>query len=291
MRCRVLPWHAAGTQTQTALKQMSLPQRAWHWPSEDIWQAVEPRLPGFTVEVLPELDSTNAELMRRLRSGVTDPVLLIAEHQSAGRGRMARPWFSSGTPDASAGPGSLTFSLGLPMAPKDWSGLSLAVGLSLAQSLHPEITLKWPNDLWWQRRKLAGILIETANAAGGRYVVIGIGLNIQRPGVPGLATEPAGLAECLPGIHAGQALKQLIGPLVDTLLTFEVQGFAPFQAAFNARDALSQVAVALSDGMQGIALGVDRVGALQVQTAQGVQCVTSAEVSVRIDARSIVGDV
>lgn len=274
---------------------MSLPQRAWHWPSEDIWLAIEPRLPGFSVEVLPEIDSTNAELMRRLRSGVADPVLLIAEHQSAGRGRMSRQWHSSAVHGA-AGPGSLTFSLGLTLAPKDWSGLSLAVGLSLAQSLHPDIGLKWPNDLWWQRRKLAGILIETANAraasaAGGRYVVIGIGLNIQRPQVSGLATEPAGLVECLPGIHAGQALAQLIGPLVDTLQTFEAQGFAPFQAAFNARDALSQLAVNLSDGMQGTALGVDRVGALQVQTAQGVQSVTSAEVSVRLDARSKDGDV
>lgn len=270
---------------------MSLPQRAWHWPSEDIWQTIESRLPGFTVEVVPELDSTNAELMRRLRSGAADPVLLIAEHQSAGRGRMARRWHSSDALDGAAGPGSLTFSLGLPMAPKDWSGLSLAVGLSLAQSLHPDIALKWPNDLWWQRRKLAGILIETANARaasapGSRYVVIGIGMNIQRPVVPGLVTEPAGLAECLPGINAGQALARLIGPLVDTLLTFEQLGFAPFQAAFNARDALSKVAVTLSDGLQGTALGVDQVGALQVQTAQGVQRVTSAEVSVRIDART-----
>ncbi len=267
-----------------------MPQRAWHWPAEAILQAIAPRLPGFTVEVLPELDSTNAELMRRLHSGVADPVLLVAEHQSAGRGRMARPWHSSGAPAPTVGPGSLTFSLGLPLAPKDWSGLSLAAGLSLAQSLHPDIRLKWPNDLWWQRRKLAGILIETANlraasAAGSRYVVIGIGLNIQRPTAPGLTTEPAGLVDLVPGINAGQALAQLIGPLVDTLLAFEQQGFAPFQAAFNARDALSQVEVSLSDGLQGTALGVDRVGALLVQTAQGVQRVTSAEVSVRPSPR------
>lgn len=255
------------------------------WPSEAIWQAIAPRLPGFTVEVVPEIDSTNAELMRRLRSGVHDPVLLVAEHQTAGRGRLARPWHSSAGAAGVSGPGSLTFSLGLPLAPKDWSGLSLAVGWSLAQSLHPEIGLKWPNDLWWQRRKLAGILIETANSGAGtpgsRYVVIGIGLNIQCPTVPDLATEPAGLRELLPGTGAGQALTMLMAPLVETLLTFEQQGFAPFQAAFNARDALAQLAVNLSDGMQGVAMGVDRGGALQVQTAQGLQRVTSAEVSVR----------
>ncbi|MBK1684134.1 biotin--[acetyl-CoA-carboxylase] ligase [Rhodoferax fermentans] len=256
------------------------------WPSEALWQAVEPQLPGFSVEVLPEIDSTNAELMRRLRAGVEDPVLLIAEHQTAGRGRMARPWHSSPGAAGSAGPGTLMLSLGLPLAPKDWSGLSLAVGWSLANSLHPEIRLKWPNDLWWQGRKLAGILIETANTrqaalSGSRYVVIGIGLNIQRPEVAGLSTEPAGLAELVPGISAMLALTQILPPLVQTLRAFEQQGFAAFQARFNARDALAQTPVTLSDGQHGVAMGVDPVGALLLQTGQGLQRVTSAEVSVR----------
>jgi len=178
------------------------------------------------------------------------------------------------------------FSLGLPLAPKDWSGLSLAVGWSLANSLHPDICLKWPNDLWWQGRKLAGILIETANTrqaalAGSRYVVMGIGLNIQRPEVAGLSTEPAGLAELVPGISAMQALTQILPPLVETLRAFEQQSFAAFQARFNARDALAQTPVTLSDGQQGVAMGADPVGALLLQTEQGLQRVTSAEVSVR----------
>ena len=256
------------------------------WPSEALWQAVEPQLPGFSVEVLPEIDSTNAELMRRLRTGVEDPVLLIAEHQTAGRGRMARPWHSSPGAAGSAGPGTLMLSLGLPLAPKDWSGLSLAVGWSLANSLHPEIRLKWPNDLWWQGRKLAGILIETANTrqaalAGSRYVVIGIGLNIQRPEVAGLSTEPAGLAELVPGTSAMLALAQILPPLVETLRAFEQQGFAAFQARFNDRDALAQTPVRLSDGQHGVAMGVDPVGALLLHTGQGLRRVTSAEVSVR----------
>jgi BirA family biotin operon repressor/biotin-[acetyl-CoA-carboxylase] ligase len=253
------------------------------WPSEAIWQALEPRLPGFTVEVLAEVDSTNAELMRRLQAGRMEPILLVAEHQSAGRGRLGRQWHGS---RSAYGPGTLTFSLGLPLAPKDWSGLSLAVGLSLAQSLHPDIGIKWPNDLWWRDRKLAGVLIETANGANAgtnnlRFVVIGVGINIQCPSVASLSTEPAGLVELLPGIDAAQALVRVMAPLVACIQTFEQRGFAPFQADFNARDAIRQVAVTLSDGMHGVANGVDRVGALQVQTAQGLQRVTSAEVSVR----------
>ena len=253
------------------------------WLSEAIWQALEPRLPGFTVEVLPEVDSTNAELMRRLQAGRMEPILLVAEHQSAGRGRLGRQWHGS---RSVRGPGTLTFSLGMPLAPKDWSGLSLAVGLSLAQSLHPDIVIKWPNDLWWHDRKLAGILIETASGANVgashlRFVVIGVGINIQCPSVEGLSTAPAGLLELLPGLDAAQALARVVAPLVACVQTFEQRGFAPFQADFNARDAIRQVPVSLSDGMQGVAQGVDRVGALQVQTAQGLQRVTSAEVSVR----------
>ena len=58
------------------------------WPAEAIWEAIAPLLPGFTVEILPEIDSTNTELMRRARAGQAEPVLLVAETQTAGRGRL-----------------------------------------------------------------------------------------------------------------------------------------------------------------------------------------------------------
>lgn len=260
------------------------------WPSEAIWEAVAPNLPGFTVEVVPAIDSTNSELMRRARAGQLEPTLLVAERQTAGRGRMGRPWLSGGVDHAArvvarvgAMP-SLTFSLGLSLAPADWSGLSLAVGLSVAQSLHPDIRLKWPNDLWWHDRKLAGILVETANwgeAGCGRYVVIGVGLNLQTPDGAGLSTAPVGLVELLPGLDAAQALVRIAAPLVQTVQRFEAHGFAPFQNDFNTRDALAQLPVTLSDGMHGLAQGVDATGALLVRSGQGVQRITSAEVSVR----------
>ena len=253
------------------------------WPSEDIWEAVVPMLPGFTVEVLPEIDSTNSELMRRARAGRLESVLLVTEQQTAGRGRLGRQWLS-GADHAGSALTALTFSLGMHLAPADWSGLSLAVGVSVAQSLHPDIRLKWPNDLWWHDRKLAGILIETANwgtASASRYVVIGVGINIRTPQATGLSTPPAGLAELLPGVNAPQALARFAAPLVRAVQAFEARGFAPFQSQFNACDALAQVSVTLSDGMQGIALGADATGALRVQTSQGVQRVTSSEVSVR----------
>ncbi|MBT9507452.1 biotin--[acetyl-CoA-carboxylase] ligase [Rhodoferax sp.] len=267
------------------------------WPAEAIWEAVEPDLPGFTVEVVPQIDSTNTELMRRARAGQLDPVLLVAEQQTAGRGRLGRQWFS-GTEGAQAvasgraahevasvgATSSLTFSLGLPLAPQDWSGLSLAVGISVAQSLHPDLRLKWPNDLWLHDRKLAGILIETVSLGdnpGVRYAVVGIGINIREREATGLSTPPAWLAEVLPGIDAPQALLRVAAPLVRTLKAFEQHGFLPFMARFNERDALGGLTVTLSDGLSGVAQGVDGSGALLVHTGQGLKKVTSSEVSVR----------
>ncbi len=267
------------------------------WPAEAIWEAVAPVLPGFTVEVLPQIDSSNTELMRRFRAAgpaAAAPVLLVAEQQTAGRGRLGRSWQSH------AGD-SLTFSLGLPLQPASWSGLSLAVGISLAESLDPgstvpaAIRLKWPNDLWLTdaqgERKLAGILVETASWGELRYVVIGVGINVRplaaaltdSPGVAGQPAPmaPASLQDLLPGLTVGQALLRVAAPLVQAVQAFGLFGFAPFQARFAARDALSGRAVQLSDATQGVAHGVGENGALLVHTAAGMKEVTSSEVSVR----------
>lgn len=273
------------------------------WPAEAIWEAVASLLPGFTVEVLPEIDSSNTELMRRFKGSPgqapqPEPLLLVAEQQSAGRGRLGRVWQSQRGD-------SLTFSLGLPLQPLEWSGLSLAIGISLAESLEPppagqarhtgtpRIGLKWPNDLWLStphgERKLAGILVETANGAGGRYVVIGIGVNIRPVALVALSETAPAVAAVLPGClqdlfpdrEAAEALGRIVPALVQTVLAFEQFGFAPFQARFAARDVLAGRVVGLSDGTHGMACGVSDSGALRVQTTAGLREVTSAEVSVR----------
>ncbi|MEK9952171.1 MAG: biotin--[acetyl-CoA-carboxylase] ligase [Curvibacter sp.] len=246
------------------------------WPAEAIWEAVAPALPGFTVEILPEVDSTNTELMRRARAGRTEPVLLVAEAQTAGRGRLGRSW------QGGVQPGEvLTFSLGLPLRLADWSGLSLAVGLGVVQGLHAGLRLKWPNDVWWQDRKLGGILIETTQVGDERHAVIGVGLNIAPREAAGLSTPPAWLQELEPGIDAPTALLRAAPTLVQAVLRFEARGWAPFLPAYAARDVLAGRTVQLSDGSSGQARGVDERGALLVHTAAGLQKISSAEVSVR----------
>jgi len=271
------------------------------WPAEALWEALAPVLPGFTVEVLPEIDSTNSELMRRFKGAPgrplqLEPLLLVAEQQSAGRGRLGRSWQSRRGD-------SLTFSLGLPLAPADWSGLSLAVGVSVAESLDPpeagqarhagkpRIGLKWPNDLWLStpqgERKLGGILVETANWDGLRQVVIGVGINIRpvpladsAAGAPA-PVAPVGLQALHADMDAPEALLRIVPALVQALQAFAQFGFEPFQARFAARDVLAGRIVQLSDGTQGTAHGVAENGALRVHTAGGMVEVTSSEVSVR----------
>lgn len=253
----------------------------WLLAAKTIEAAIASKLSGFSVEVLASIDSTNSELMRRARDGLCAPILLVAQTQTAGRGRLGRRWNSQGA-DVCAEQTALTFSLGLPLHMQDWSGLSLAVGLSVASSLHPDIYLKWPNDLWWQDRKLAGILIETAGMTdASRYAVIGVGLNILPPDGSGLTTSPAWLRALWPQATAAQALERVAQPLIDTVLLFAQQGFAPLQAAYAARDALQGRTVTLSDGTMGQAQGVDTAGALLVHTAAGLKKITTSEVSVR----------
>ena len=287
---------------------MTLAATPIRWPLDAICQAVSLHLPGFTFEVLPEIDSTNTELLRRFKSGRPEPTLLVAEQQTAGRGRLGRQWHSQRGE-------SLTFSLGLALQPVDWSGLSLAVGISLAESLDPALAadryigLKWPNDLWLcspeGERKLAGILVETASWEGQRYVVIGVGINISAAALTAVIDAsappaakpvdntaspdvspmpPAALQELVTGIDAPAALLRVVAPLVQTVQAFAQFGFAPFQSRFARRDVLVGRSVSVFDGknmLEGSAHGVGDHGALRVHTADGMKEITSSEVSVR----------
>ncbi|MCY7314894.1 MAG: biotin--[acetyl-CoA-carboxylase] ligase [Rubrivivax sp.] len=199
-----------------------------HWGAQALWDSLSPLLPDISIEVVSRVDSTNTRLLDRARAmsgqpdapvtrpgevgapglrehthertphgrraGDVSPCLLVAEEQARGRGRLGRDWVSS------AG-ASLTFSLSMPLAPAQWGGLSLAVGLALAEALdpcppaeaqddvwgstsRPRIGLKWPNDLWlWEGpgrgRKLGGVLIETVSVGQRRMCVVGVGLNVR----------------------------------------------------------------------------------------------------------------
>ena len=262
------------------------------WPCEALAAALRPALPGLQVQAVASVASTNTRLIERLRADPTTPVLLVAEAQTAGRGRSGRSWQSA--PGA-----SLTFSLGLRYAPADWSGLSLAIGVALADAIEPaaagkapRLQLKWPNDLWladgadrW--RKLGGILVETVAAGGGRACVVGIGLNVRPLATAAdLSSGYACLQELEPALDAPGLLQRVALPLVHALRRFECEGLSPFAAAYARRDLLQgrRVTTTLDGAPEGLAEGVDAQGALRLRHGGGVARVTSGEVSVRPSA-------
>ncbi len=296
-------------------------EQALQWGAETLWQQLEPLLPGLSVEVVHDTISTNTALLDRARvvqeseleagnvqvrrsveSGAfgrravdVQPCLLVAEQQSGGRGRQGRTWQSS--PGA-----SLTFSLSLPLAIVDWSGLSLAVGVALADALDAapaaapglRIGLKWPNDLWLvgethEGRKLGGVLIETVAAGPQRLIVIGVGLNILPFSAEEFASGFASVHELDPSSTAPSVLARVMMPLVLALKRFEVEGFAAFAAGFAARDLLRGHAVRTTqaDALDGVAQGVSDQGELLVQTHAGLKRVSSGEVSVRLRGASL----
>ncbi len=270
-------------------------QEHLQWGAEALWQDLEPLLPGLSIEVLARVESTNAALIDRVRReerGRSDgrpygrrqhdlqPCLLVAEHQTHGRGRQGRSWHST------AG-ASLTFSLSVPLEAADWSGLSLVVGAAIAEGLDPSgqrLRLKWPNDLWLDNRKLGGILIETVPAGSQRMAVIGVGLNISDDArVPDsqLTTGFAALNELIPGVTPPQALTRLAPSLVSAVASFSTVGFAAWRDRFAARDLLKGRPVT-AGALEGVADGVNERGELLVNTPQGVQVVSGGEVSVRL---------
>jgi len=276
-------------------------QEHQHWGVEALWEELAPLLPDLSIEVLARVPSTNAALIERLRRDEQQkrdassfgrrqhdlqPCLLVAEQQTQGRGRLGRVWHSS------AG-ASLTFSLALPLALADWSGLSLVVGCAIAQALDPgsdttppRLALKWPNDLWLDGRKLGGILIETVPAGKQRMAVVGIGLNITpeaaSPDVH-FASGFASLNELLPGIDAPTALKRIAPALVAALTGFASGGFEAWHAAYARRDLLSGKAIT-AGALQGQARGVNARGELLLQTSEGLQTLYGGEVSIRLSA-------
>ncbi len=314
-------------------------EHALEWNAERLYHQLSQCVPNLGVEVVSQIGSTNTALLERARvanrlSGEVDlealrrrpegvsfgrrdadyqPCLLVAEHQTHGRGRQGRSW--------QAAPGaSLTFSLAMALGPTDWSGFSLAVGVALAEALDPHagrdasgaatgrpwIGIKWPNDLWLMPahgepgagRKLGGLLIETVPAGALRLAVVGVGLNVLPMALD--ASQAASGFGCLHELDteasAPGVLHRVALPLVEALQQFSRGGFASFAERFARRDVLRgctvQAGVGLhaetqggpagNSGLTGTAEGVAGNGALRVRTPDGVHEVISGEVSVRV---------
>ncbi|MHC1481070.1 biotin--[acetyl-CoA-carboxylase] ligase [Frateuria aurantia] len=245
-----------------------------------------PGHPG-PVSLYWDIDSTSSELQRR-GMGIADLSWVLAETQTAGRGRRGRSWLSP--------PGLNLYMSCFKRFERGFSaltGLSLAVGVMVVRTLEQlqiqGAGLKWPNDVVCEQGKLGGILIELVGEYQGPCAaVIGIGLNLRVPEpIRRLAGQPVADLGDLAGGQAparNRAAATLITQLSSGLRRFETEGLAAFADDYARLDRLRDTPLRIEAGQhsfEGLGAGIDAVGALQVITPNGIQRVDSAEVSVR----------
>lgn len=234
-----------------------------------------------------EIDSTSSEIQRRAAS-LPDLSMILAETQSAGRGRRGRSWLSP--------PGLNIYLSCLKRFDAGFaalSGLSLAVGVIVMRTLETlgikGAGLKWPNDVLSADGKVAGILVELSGEYQGPCAaIIGVGLNVRL--TPALREQAGQPVNDLVSLSSGVAPDRnrvaaaLIGALAEGLMQFEREGFAAFTEEYASHDLLRGKTLRVQGAqgsMEGMGAGVDARGALLLQADDGLHSIDSADVSVR----------
>ncbi len=244
-------------------------------------------LPGLEVHVYDELGSTNAEASRLAREGVREGTVVVAEHQTAGRGRLDRRWEA---PPRS----SLTFSVVLhPQVSVDhWPWLPLLTGYAVLRCLRDggigqRASLKWPNDVLIDDRKVAGILVERIGTDTGAAAIVGIGLNVSMTEAE--LPVPTATSLLLATGHAPDRTDLLTG-LLQTLLTTYAE-WAPdagtprtpaLRAAYTSACSTLQQTVRADlpggEAVTGQAIGVDEAGRLVIANTSGSRAIGAGDV-------------
>ena len=242
---------------------------------------------GTPIHTCAVIDSTNQYMMAQLDRWQKGECLL-AETQTAGRGRRGRQWHS---PFGSQFIMSMYWRLD--DGPSAAMGLSLAIGVAVVQALesagYRNLSLKWPNDIYMARRKLAGILVEMSAAVGGIcHLVIGVGVNLNLPDavIAELDQPCAHLAEQPVVVERNQLSATIIRALRNALTLFEQQGLTAFLTEWNRLDIFMQQPVKVLLGNQiihGIYCGIDGQGNMLLQDQDGMHKFVGGEISLRAD--------
>lgn len=244
------------------------------------------------LELIPIIGSTNQHLMDKVDS-LESGAVCIAEYQSNGRGRRGREWVS---PFGSNLYMSMFWRLDTGMAAA--MGLSLVVGVAVVEALESlgieGIKLKWPNDLYFQDRKLAGILVELSGQAGGAAnLVIGMGMNLNMDTKVQGITQPwtslmqaAQHSEAMQGktLDRNQLAITLIKTLHQTLEEYELHGMTGFVERWNRLDNFLGRPIKLLIGereITGIERGINEQGGVLIETENGLEAYIGGEVSLR----------
>ncbi len=251
-------------------------------------EIIRSHLQGAPVHTCAVISSTNQYMMAQLERWQKGECLL-AETQTAGRGRRGRQWHS---PFGSQFIMSMYWRLD--DGPSAAMGLSLAIGVAVVRALEAQgyqgLSLKWPNDIYMARRKLAGILVEMSAAVGGLcHLVIGVGINLNLPDnvIARLDQPCAHLAEQAVVVDRNQLSAAIIHSLRETLALFEQQGLSAFLTEWNRLDMFMQqpVKVLLGDQIiHGTYCGIDGQGNMLLQDSNGIRKFVGGEISLRADS-------
>ncbi|MCK1145368.1 bifunctional biotin--[acetyl-CoA-carboxylase] ligase/biotin operon repressor BirA, partial [Providencia stuartii] len=239
-------------------------------------EVIRKQVQGSHVIVEPVIDSTNQYMLDRipsLQSGDT----CLAEYQSAGRGRRGRQWVSPFGCNL-----YLSMYWKLDQGPAAAVGLSLVVGIVIAKTLNKiskgKVKVKWPNDLYLNDKKLAGILVELTGKTGdAAHIIIGIGINIgmEKKNIDkekSINQEWASLVDEVENIERNELSASIINALKEALILFEKEGLAPFLESWFELDNFLGRKVKLLIGdkiITGIEKGIDQQGALLLQHDNG----------------------
>lgn len=235
------------------------------------------------LEILSEIDSTNSYLLNK--PNLPTGYACLAEQQTAGRGRHNKPWHSLFGKN-------IYLSLCWHFADiKQITGLSIAVGVAVANTLIkyglPTVDLKWPNDIWYQRKKLCGILVEINKENNNDYrAIIGIGINVDTSNEENTIDQPwTDIATIIQQTPKRNLLASyLLNELLNTLPVFQMQGLTPFLPQWQQYDILLNKPITVyyqHEQLSGIAVGIDQTGSLLVDFNGVIKPVFSGEVSVR----------
>ncbi|RKZ52342.1 MAG: biotin--[acetyl-CoA-carboxylase] ligase [Candidatus Parabeggiatoa sp. nov. 3] len=240
------------------------------------------------LEIHSVLDSTNRHLLTQQH--LTMPCVCLAEYQTAGRGRQGRQWVSPYASGLCLSLKQRYVALNEPLG-----GLSIALGVTVARALHrlgaSDVGLKWPNDVLWRGRKLAGLLLESRWRMDCE-IVIGIGINVKMPPVetPNIAQPWVDLYTVLGHSISRNALAaMLIEQCLQTLISYPQVGLAAFRPDWHDFDLSYGHTVTLSHDKRGervtvtgTALGIDEQGALLLEVGNTIQRYVYGEVSLRL---------
>ncbi|MBD8146554.1 bifunctional biotin--[acetyl-CoA-carboxylase] ligase/biotin operon repressor BirA [Pantoea agglomerans] len=248
-------------------------------------QAILSQVTQGNVSVIPVIDSTNQYLLERMHE-MESGAACIAEYQQAGRGRRGRQWFSPFGANL-----YMSMYWRLEQGPAAAMGLSLVIGIIMAETLRSlgadDVRVKWPNDIYLNDRKLAGILVELTGKTGdAAQIVIGAGINLAMRTADASQINQGwiNLQEAGVTVNRNELAARLINSLREALSLFEQEGLTPFVARWAALDNFINRPVKLLIGereVHGIARGVDSQGGLLLEQDGEIKAWVGGEISLR----------